>query len=187
MTVQNAGWFKPGTHWRTPHVFRDRDWLINAYVVQSRSTGDIAKEFGVTDAAILFWLRKHEIPRRSISNARAIKHWGVSGSDNPMFGRTGKDNPNWSGGGTPERQSFYASLEWRNTRKYIWKRDKAICRRCGHQPTKRNQLAIHHIVSFRVKELRAEPSNLALLCRPCHAWVHSRENENREFITEEWR
>lgn len=34
-------------------------------------------------------------------------------------------------------------------------------------------------------ELRAVPSNLALLCRPCHLWVHSRQNVNREFLAAE--
>jgi len=82
--VKNSGQFKKGQHWREHVVFREKDWLIENYVLKKRSTGEIAQEFGVTDAAILFWLRKHGIQRRTVSEARDIKHWGLSGPDNPM-------------------------------------------------------------------------------------------------------
>ena len=32
--------------------------MIHEYIVKKKSTGDIAVEFGVTDAAIIFWLKK---------------------------------------------------------------------------------------------------------------------------------
>ena len=44
---------------------------------------------------------------------------------------------------------------------------------------------IHHVVSFADKELRAEPSNLVLLCEACHQFVHSRENLTREYLPQE--
>ena len=69
-TRNNRGQFLPGTHWRKEQPFRDRAWLLREYVEHGRSTGDIARQFGVTDAAVLFWLRKHGIPRRDVSAAR---------------------------------------------------------------------------------------------------------------------
>lgn len=177
--------FKKGCeNWRKPQPFCDKAWLEQEYVVKQRSTGEIAQQFGVTDAAIIFWLRYHQIPRRTISEARAIKRWGVPGSKNPMYGKRGKDSTNWKGGSTPERQAFYSSIEWRAVVPLVWKRDNATCQRCGHRHYYKDTVhfCIHHIVSFRVKEMRTELSNLVLLCTSCHLWVHSKANVNREFI-----
>jgi len=176
--------FKNGEHWRTPQQFREKSYLEAEYLEKKRSTGEIAEEFGVTDAAIIFWLKRYGIPRRSISEARAEKHWGVSGEDNPMFGRTGADSPQWKGGCTPERQAFYASLEWSKVCALVWRRDKAICQRCGEKSSNSLKMHIHHIAPFAVRELRAEPTNLLLICETCHHWIHSKKNKYKEFIEE---
>lgn len=102
-----------------------------------------------------------------------------------MKGRSGKDTPNWKGGITPERQAFYQSREWKDACIATWARADAKCERCGiHHNTcdARGTFHVHHIVSFMVKELRAEPSNLALLCSKCHRHVHSKANTTKEFI-----
>lgn len=181
------GQFSPGHHWRKPQAFRERDWLVRNYVEQQRSTGDIAAEFGTTDGAILFWLRRHNIPRRTISAARAIKHWGASGADNPMWNKRGELNPRWLGGVTPERQAFYTSRGWKRACSAVWKRDSARCRRCDMHRNDQPGMPfhIHHIVGFADAELRAEPSNLVLLCEVCHHFVHSRANTAREFLPQE--
>jgi hypothetical protein len=186
MNKDVRGRFLPGTHWRPVQAFRHREWLEREYVEAGRSTGDIAREFGVTDAAVLFWLRKHGIPRRSIAEARALKRWGMSGSDNPMWNRTGNDNPNWRGGGTPERQSFYVSRAWIAVCRVVWKRDDETCQRCGIRRVSRQDKSfhIHHIESFANKERRADATNLVVLCRDCHRFVHSTENIDRQFLTE---
>lgn len=183
MRKQN-GQFGQGDHWRKPQVFREKDWLIANYIDAQRSAGDIAAEFGTTDAAILFWLRKHEIPRRTVAQARAIKHWGVYGPDNPMWNKRGALNPRWLGGVTPERQDFYTSREWKDACSKVWKRDNATCKRCDlHKDDSPDMpFHIHHIVSFSDKELRADTSNLVLLCEACHQFVHSRRNLNGDFI-----
>lgn len=172
-----------GRAWSTEaggQPFHDRDWLIEEYVNKQRSTGEIAAQFGVTDATISFWLDKHGIAARTIVEARKVKHWSLRGKVNGMYGRR---SPNWKGGCTPERQAFYSSIAWSEAVRIVWRRDKGICQRCG---AKRNhagtQFHIHHIVSFRVAALRAEPTNLVLLCVECHHFVHGRNNINGEFI-----
>lgn len=96
-----------------------------------------------------------------------------------------KDHPNYKGGLSPERQSFYCSREWSEAVKKVWKRDNAICQKCGknhNEEKNRGNFHIHHLVSFQVIELRSEVSNLILLCKDCHRWVHSKKNINKQFI-----
>jgi len=105
----------------------------------------------------------------------------MSGSDNPMFGRNGEDNPNWRGGITPERQSIYQSEDWKSLVSKVWKRDKATCKRCG---VHRNDvdMDIHHIIPFYYVDHRLDLDNLILLCKECHHWVHSNQNKDDDFI-----
>jgi hypothetical protein len=184
MKRKQNGQFEKGQHWRQPQQFREKAWLFENYSNQNRSTGDIAKQFGVTDAAVLFWLRRHGIQRRTVSEARKIKHWGSCGVDNPMWNKRGELNPRWIGGVTPDRQSFYTSNDWKKACLFVWKRDKATCRRCGMYKDDSPDMPfhIHHVISFAYQTLRADASNLVLLCEPCHHFVHSRRNVSREYI-----
>ncbi len=105
------------------------------------------------------------------------EHW--------LKGSAPEDNPNWKGGLTPERQAFYRSPEWKAACVAVWHRADACCERCGlaHNPVRHEQtFHVHHIVSFRVRELRAVLSNLRLLCPACHRWVHGRANVDRELL-----
>lgn len=47
---------------------------------------------------------------------------------------------------------------------------------------KKTGFAVHHALTFQVKETRAEPDNLILLCRHCHFWVHGKENKAGYFL-----
>lgn len=175
--------FKKGQHWRPKKPYWDKDWLVSEYATKERSANDIASEFGITEAAILFWLRKHNILRREMSNIRSKKHWGLAGEQNGMYGRTGENSSNWKGGITPERQEFYISDEWKKACSEVYKRDNAQCQRCGNK----DNLHVHHIVTFANKELRADIDNLVLLCAKCHRFVHSKKNINQEYIGKEVR
>lgn len=99
-----------------------------------------------------------------------------------MKGRKGANTPGWKGGITPDRQSFYTTDEWRLARRVVYKRDQKTCQRCGKGFRSGLSFDIHHIKGFACVELRATPSNLVLLCEPCHYWVHSKENTQLEFI-----
>jgi 5-methylcytosine-specific restriction endonuclease McrA len=101
-----------------------------------------------------------------------------------MFGKRGNANPHWKGGVTPKRQAFYLSPEWKKCSQEVWRRDRALCRRCGLKMAPGVEMHIHHKVSFAYRPLRAAPQNLVLLCDPCHDWVHSRKNKSREWIEE---
>ena len=176
--------FKKGQHWREPKKYWEKSWLENEYIIKQKSAEQIAKENGCGTNNILYWLKKHNIPRRSTTEVRKIKFWGLSGKNNPMFGKKGELSPNWKGGITAERQAFYSSKKWKEVCSYVWNRDEATCQRCGLRKTDNPQKSfhIHHIKSFKYKDLRAEPTNLILLCEDCHRFVHSKKNINKEFL-----
>ena len=99
-----------------------------------------------------------------------------------------EDHPNWKGGISPERQACYSSKEWSMAVKEVWKRDNAICQKCGkdHRIKKyRGTFHVHHLASFAIKDLRTEPMNLILLCAPCHRWVHGKKNTEKLFLQED--
>jgi hypothetical protein len=101
-----------------------------------------------------------------------------------MRGRTGALSTNWKGGVTAERQSFYSSDEWKAVVSKVWKRDNATCQNCGKHKSSYRDLPfdIHHIVTFMCRTLRAEITNLVLLCEDCHYWVHSGSNIGKKFL-----
>lgn len=178
----DKGQFKKGFTYRKPKPYWDRVWLYNQYIVLEKSTADIAREFGCRDTNIQYFLKKFGIKSRNVSESRKIKHWGQSGVDNPMWNKFGEFNPNYKGGITPERQSFYISQEWKNACRAVWKRDNATCQRCGMKKDADMPFHVHHIKGFADKELRADIDNLILLCEVCHQWVHSKANKHNEYI-----
>ena len=179
------GTFEKDSHWRIPNKLWDKQWLEEQYLSKQRSMQDIASEMGVSEPAVRHWIKKHQIPSRNISEARAIKYWGSFGADNPMWNRKGELNPNWKGGVTPERQAFYTSKEWKTACRTVWNRDGACCRRCGLHKCEAEDVPfhIHHIRPFSESvELRTDVNNLALVCEVCHHWIHSKQNTQKEFL-----
>lgn len=180
---KSNGQFLPGTHWRPHRLFREKEYLEAEYLVKGRSATDIATEHGVTDESVRHWMRKHGIQPRTVSEARALKHWGVSGEDNPMFGKTGAMNPRYVDGSSPERQRMYAGHAWKAVVKAVYARDGYRCQRCnvGHDPGVK--LHAHHLKPWAGNpDLRSELSNISTLCCDCHRWVHSRENKGKEWL-----
>lgn len=159
--------FQKGQHWRPRKPWWDRSWLYHHYVILEKPASQIAAEQRCGQNNILFWLKKHDIPRRTMSEIRKRKHWGAVGEANPMHGKRGASNPNWKGGTTPLRQSLYASEGWKMVSRAVRRRDKK-CRLCESA----NRLEIHHITPFHAAPLLAlEQSNLILLCCDCHIKV----------------
>ncbi len=175
--------FKKGQHWRKPKLHWDKEWLFEKYITEKRTIPELAELCLCTDSNISFWIKKHQIPFRSISETRKIKYWGSIGDKNGMFGNIGELNPNYKGGISPLRQSFYSSLEWKSIVPFIFKRDNYECKKCNStHKSKDFPLHIHHIVSFQYEDLRLNKNNLILLCKKCHDWVHSNKNLNNDYI-----
>jgi hypothetical protein len=165
--------------------FHDREWLRKRYHDDKLDLSDIARKCNVCPGTVFRYMRKFNIPRRTCGESVLAKGrtLGLPGNRNGMYGRTGCKSPTWKGGCTPERQSFYQSQEWKKACSAVWKRDDATCQRClTRKQANDDKYCVHHIVSFSVRELRAEVSNLVLLCDKCHRWVHSKKNVSKQFI-----
>lgn len=122
--------------------------------------------------------------RAKISAAAQAQVSRPSGQFHPMFGRTGEANPNYKHGNSPERQRLYSTYEWRVVIEFVYVRDGGECQRCGAAiPEQHKQRHHHHILSFAgFPAERLNPDNVVLLCRQCHEWVHSAQNESRHFL-----
>lgn len=181
--VDEKGRFIKGHHWRKEKPHWNKEWLFNEYITKKHTIPELAIICDCTDSNISYWIDKHKIPFRSISETRSFKYWGSSGDVNGMFGVRGDSNPNWKGGISPDRQVVYNSQEWKEIVPLVFVKCDYKCLRCGdtHKSNK-NPLHIHHLVSFEISELRIEINNLIVLCRKCHHWVHSRKNSKKEYI-----
>jgi hypothetical protein len=169
------------------------EWLRD-YGIPTRSRGHNHAE----NPAFAFWLHGCDSPmkgrrlspeaRRHLSEiAKAAGRLPFDPAVGPPFrGKSGAQIPSWKGGVTPERQTFYASQEWKDAAREVWRRDDASCQRCGKRNKSGQRFAfdIHHIVTFAYVPLRAAVSNLILLCEGCHYWTHSNDNTDRLFIEE---
>lgn len=181
---KNTGKFLPGYTYREPKLLWDKEWIKTKYFDEKLSVTEIGELCGCTHKNVSYWLKKHGFKGRTVSEVRRHKYWGSKGDKNPMFGKTGEENPQWKGGVTPERQRFYSSMEWRALIPVIFKRDDNKCRRCGKQHETKRDLHIHHIIPFKFKEFRTVEDNLMLLCQKCHGWVHSKKNINKEYLSD---
>lgn len=200
--------------WQRTQKPVSEEWLRDAYLVQKLDCTQIAKIVNRDSKSVWNWLKEFGIETRkrgttgnhiySIGVPRVLSEAGrKSLSEKGRAARLadgrrpyikdgkhwlhheGAVTPNWKGGITPERQAVYASPEWKAAVKTVWGRDGFACVRCAMDLRHaRGACAIHHVKSFANKDLRTEPENLVLLCKPCHLWVHSRKNVNKEFIKE---
>jgi hypothetical protein len=124
-----------------------------------------------------------EETRKTLSEKASIKKPWLRGKANGMSGRTGESNPNFKDGSAPERQRLYASGDWKELVRAVYKRDNYHCARCGSPHTGTRSLCAHHVKPWAGNPaLRFDMDNLITLCRLCHHWVHSKENAAREYL-----
>lgn len=192
-----------------------KEWLIDEYCVKNKSANQIAREIKRDPKRVWEWIRnygletrprgtdygqcfksgqesvfkgmRHSEDTKNKARERRLKDGHVPYLKDGIhwLKHDGAISPNWRGGVTPERQSFYSSEGWKNAVKKVWERDNAICQKCGKNHNKegnRGSFHIHHIISFAVKELRSDINNLVLLCKECHRWVHSKGNIEKAFL-----
>lgn len=80
-----------------------------------------------------------------------------------------------------DNKDFYNSKAWKDTRSFVYQREKGCCQRCGRFVFGR-QAHVHHVIA--VKEditLRLEPNNLMLLCPKCHIEEENKDKKQKVF------
>lgn len=166
-------------------------WMRKLDVPTRPRGSDMRSQFGIGRVIPTGWNHSEET-KEKIRQARindGSKGLFLPNGDHVLKGRVGKDHPSWKGGGTHDRQSFYASDQWKSACVDVWHRADAKCELCGsdHRLIDRDdyKFHVHHVYSFtKYPEHRSDVDNLMLLCQDCHRWVHSKKNKNRLFIKE---
>lgn len=194
-----------------------KEKLYDLYIVQRLSANQIAEIVHRNPKRVWEWLRDYNIPTRprgtdygqrfrkgepsrfkgkhlSEEAKEKIRQKRINDGHVPYLingmhwlHATGRKPASWKGGVTPERQKIYSSDKWKECVKEVWKRDKAICQRCGKKYNSTDcpqHFHIHHVYSFAdFPYLRMNSDNLILLCPECHRFVHSKKNIDKEFLT----
>lgn len=76
------------------------------------------------------------------------------------------------------KRQFYRTTEWKKLRAFIRKRDEYRCQDCKRLLYK-SKWSVDHIVeigpsNYKDRGITHGPSNLQLLCEPCHNKKHNR-------------
>lgn len=99
--------------------------------------------------------------------------------------RTGKNNPNWKDGITPENKKVRNSIEFRLWREAVFSRDNWTCQKYGIRGGK---LHAHHISNFATSpELRFAIDNGVTLSKIAHQQFHrkyGKKNNTKEQLDE---
>ena len=95
------------------------------------------------------------------------------GMKKPRPQLSGKKHWNWKGGITDELRLIRRSLEYRDWRFAVYKRDDYTCN-CCKKKLRSGNIVAHHIKGFsEFEELRFDIVNGITLCRSCHKKVHN--------------
>lgn len=168
------------------------EWL-RGYGIETRPRGSNIEQiaYWANDKPNPFKGKKHSDKTRILIKLLSLKDGRVPYLNkvgvHHMKGKLGSKHPGWRGGTTPERQKSYSTIEWKDAVKKVWKRDDAICQLCklDHRTVERKEVKfdIHHLYSFStLVRLRSNPDNLILVCQPCHKWIHSKKNKEKQYL-----
>ena len=156
--------------------FKNKDFLVEKYVLKRMSLPEIAKEMNCSDDCVSNWLKKHNIKRRTISES--LKGKKKPDYMIPIFRErakkqfTGNNNPNWKGGVTSKHHSFRTNSEYRIWQRAIWERDNYICALC----TSWSKPQAHHILPlWHSWGKRLDMNNGITLCKKCHESIRGKE------------
>jgi hypothetical protein len=128
-----------------------KDELFELYINQKLAMNKIAKKINSDACTVLNWLRRYNIPSRTLSQSQKIRKM-------PKIFKKTFDTLNKN-----TRTGSY----FNHIRPLILKRDKYQCKKCGSF----NYIIVHHIIPLE-KGGTHDPNNLITLCRKCHIKFH---------------
>ena len=122
------------------------------------------------DCGNITFVRSDSLVRGHTKSCGCLKIECTAGKNNPMYGRTGENSPNWKGGVSSENQIIRHSSDYKEWRTAVFKRDDHTCQKCKKRG---GTLNAHHIEGYNFNpELRTEISNGITLCKDCHQNFH---------------
>ena len=142
--------------------------FVNKYSIKcgnSQSCGCLVKE---TIGKLWRGKKRSKKTKKLISK----NHVDVSGKNNPMYGVSGENSPNWNQNLTDEHRMNKRRIqgydEWRSA---VYEKDNYTCKCCGDD--RGGNLVAHHVESYNSnEELRTEVSNGITMCEQCHKNFH---------------
>lgn len=89
-----------------------------------------------------------------------------------------------------EKQEFYNTQAWKNTRKAYASSVGGLCEQCLRAGIYSPGEIVHHKTHLTPENLNdptiaLDWSNLELLCRKCHANAHKYDNPNLRYVIDE--
>ena len=144
-----------------------KTFLIRQYIKNKKSQTEIANILKCARGSVSYYLRKLNIPTRSISLSKRGKSINLKNRKS----YNGKNNPNWKNGISREPYPFKFTQELKEK---IRLRDKNICQLCqlsneAHIKKFNHNLLTHHI-DYNKNNLKE--NNLITLCRICNSKVN---------------
>jgi len=117
-------------------------------------------------------VRSDDFKKKVSLGMKGVNTW-AAGKKRPL--QSGENSYFWKGGvskiNRTERQNYTATLEYKEFRRAVLKRDNYTCQICGARTKlgKRILIQIDHIKPFSLfPELRMDMNNVRTLCKPCH-------------------
>lgn len=183
--------------------FFTKELLYELYVVQMKSTNEIAFMYNLTDNTIAKLLRKYDIPilNHKDATSRYIKYKGgkeklrkIMKQQNIRIETScrirGINKEEFDDFLTSVNMLIRSSSEYSEWRENVFIKDNYICQCCGHVGGK---LQAHHIENFADNlEKRFDVNNGITLCFKCHSptqkgsfhYIYGKSNNNRDQLDE---
>lgn len=157
----------------------EKDELHNLYRIQRLSSKEIADKYGVSDSAILYQMKKFEIPSFSPSEAMNIYLYEKDGikkfreTQSTMENRIksscrqhGIKIEDFNGFSTTEQHMARNNTYYKEWVRKVFERDNYTCQCCGKRG---GNLNAHHLYNFsEYPDLRYDVSNGITFCERCH-------------------
>jgi len=163
--------------WNKGRKMSQEDWIdrkfnkrgIKLSEDHKRLLGNILREVGKNTRFKKGQIISDEMREKLRKNSAHNKYW--LGKNNPYM--EGEKNWQWKGGVTPENNKVRHTVEYKEWRRMVFKRDYFACRVCRSKKC----LNAHHIQPFRDNlDKRTEMSNGITLCLDCHKIMYKREH-----------
>ena len=144
----------------------DKEWLLNAYLVDKKSVKAIALEVGSTPGNV-----------HSALAIMGVKLRGPKEGWRTRFplSRFGEEHPGWKGGITSLNKRARSTLAYKEWRKAVFERDDYTCQHCHKRG---GDLEADHIKQFAYFiEARLDLANGQTLCKQCHKQTDTHSNK----------